>query len=72
MTNTLTPADYQSIHDFLEGQAGIRLGAGKEYLVTSRLGRLLPMFELAGYAATGGRAWRGRAPVGCRPRWSMR
>lgn len=47
---TLTPADYESIHDFLEGQAGIRLGAGKEYLVTSRLGRLLPMFGLAGYS----------------------
>jgi chemotaxis protein methyltransferase CheR len=50
VTNTLTPAEYESIHDFLEGRAGIRLGAGKEYLVTSRLGRLLPMFELAGYA----------------------
>lgn len=49
MTNILTPAEYQSIHDFLEGRAGIRLGAGKEYLVTSRLGRLLPMFDLAGY-----------------------
>ena len=47
--DTLTPGDYQSIHDFLEGQAGIRLGAGKEYLVTSRLGRLLPLFGLAGY-----------------------
>ena len=49
VTNILTPAEYQSIHDFLEGRAGIRLGAGKEYLVTSRLGSLLPMFDLAGY-----------------------
>lgn len=48
--NQLTSADYQSIHDFLESQAGIRLGAGKEYLVTSRLGRLLSRFDLAGYA----------------------
>ena len=50
VTDTLTPRQYQSIHDFLEGQAGIRLGAGKEYLVTSRLRRLLPLFDLAGYA----------------------
>jgi chemotaxis protein methyltransferase CheR len=50
-SNTLTSKDYQSIHDFLEVQAGIRLGAGKEYLVTSRLRRLLPMFDLSGYGA---------------------
>jgi len=50
-SNTLTPDDYRLIHDFLEGQAGIRLGAGKEYLVTSRLGSLLPMFDLSGYTA---------------------
>lgn len=49
MTSTLSAGDYQAIHDFLEEQAGIRLGAGKEYLVTSRLGRLLPAIGLAGY-----------------------
>ena len=49
--NTLTSQDYQAIHEFLEGQAGIRLGAGKEYLVTSRLARLLAKFGLRGYAA---------------------
>jgi chemotaxis protein methyltransferase CheR len=49
VSTALTKADYQSIHDFLEGQAGIRLGSGKEYLVTSRLGRLLPNLGLAGY-----------------------
>jgi chemotaxis protein methyltransferase CheR len=38
---SITPADYEAIHEFLERNAGIRLGAGKEYLVTSRLGRLL-------------------------------
>jgi len=46
----LSSADYASIHDFLEGQAGIRLGEGKEYLVTSRLGRLLPIFGLTAYS----------------------
>lgn len=49
MSNTLSASDYQAIHDFLESQAGIRLGEGKEYLVTSRLGRLLPNLGLHGY-----------------------
>ena len=47
---SIKPAEYQAIHDFLESQAGIRLGAGKEYLVLSRLGRLLAEFGLDGYA----------------------
>ncbi len=42
--------DYLAIHDFLERNAGIRLGAGKEYLVTSRLGRLLGSYGLSGFA----------------------
>ena len=46
---TLTAADYLALHDFLECQAGIRLGAGKEYLVVSRLGRLLSEFGLCGF-----------------------
>jgi chemotaxis protein methyltransferase CheR len=50
LNSALKPPDYQAIHDFLEGQAGIRLGAGKEYLVVSRLGRLLPHFGLRSYA----------------------
>ncbi|MCP5301026.1 MAG: methyltransferase domain-containing protein [Chromatiaceae bacterium] len=49
MSSALTPAQYRDIHDFLESQAGIRLGDGKEYLVTSRLGRLLPSLGLGGY-----------------------
>ena len=49
MTKQLKPADYEAIHEFLERNAGIRLGAGKEYLVVSRLGRLLPTFELSGF-----------------------
>ena len=48
--DSLTAAQYQAIHAFLESQAGICLGAGKEYLVLSRLRRLLPAFGLAGYA----------------------
>lgn len=44
MNKTLTPVQYEAIHDYLESQAGIRLGPGKEYLVVSRLARLLPSF----------------------------
>ena len=50
VAKTLTPIEYKAIHEFLESQAGIRLGAGKEYLVVSRLGRLLPTFGLSGYS----------------------
>ena len=49
VTKSLTPAEYQAIHDYLERQAGIRLGPGKEYLVISRLARLLPSFDLGGF-----------------------
>ena len=50
MTRQLAPGEYQAIHDFLERQAGIRLGQGKDYLVVSRLGRLLERFGLAGFS----------------------
>lgn len=50
MSVTMTADQYQAIHKFLEDQAGIRLGAGKEYLVSSRLGRLLGEHGLADYA----------------------
>ena len=50
VAKTLTPVEYKAIHEFLETQAGIRLGAGKEYLVVSRLGRLLPTFGLSAYS----------------------
>ena len=49
MTKQLKHADYEAIHEFLERNAGIRLGPGKEYLVVSRLGRLLPTYELADF-----------------------
>jgi len=47
----LTPAEYSAVRDFLEGQAGIRLGEGKEYLVTSRLGRLVGELKLESFSA---------------------
>jgi len=43
--------DYAAIHEFLELQAGIKLGVGKEYLVTSRLGRVLRQFDLGDFSA---------------------
>jgi len=47
----LSNADYRTVSEFLENQAAIRLGEGKEYLVTSRLGRLVREFELKDFAA---------------------
>lgn len=49
LTNTLKHEDYRTVCEFLERQAGIRLGDGKEYLVVSRLGRLLAAFDLPGF-----------------------
>lgn len=48
-SSQLAPEHYAAISAFLESQAGIRLGAGKEYLVTSRLTRLLDEFKLDGF-----------------------
>ena len=47
---TLTADQYQAIHGFLEQHAGIRLGSGKEYLVVSRLTRLLAQLKIADFA----------------------
>jgi chemotaxis protein methyltransferase CheR len=49
LANTLKQEEYRAICEFLEQQAGIRLGDGKEYLVVSRLGRLLSTFDLPGF-----------------------
>ncbi len=38
---SLQPADYVAFQSFLEQSCGIVLGAGKEYLVTSRLAKIL-------------------------------
>jgi len=46
----LTSQDYAAISEFLESQAGIRLGVAKEYLVSSRLVRLLETYKLASFA----------------------
>ena len=39
--SVLSAANYAAISEFLQNQAGIHLGAGKEYLVSSRLLRLM-------------------------------
>ncbi len=49
MAANLTADQYQAIHKFLEDKAGIRLGKGKEYLVSSRLGRLLDKDGMSDY-----------------------
>jgi len=46
---SLSADNYAAISRFLESQAGIRLGNGKEYLVTSRLNRLLAEFGLSDF-----------------------
>ncbi len=51
----LSAGQYQAIADFLERQAGIRLGIGKEYLVVSRLGHLLREHGLADFDALAAR-----------------
>lgn len=45
----LTPADYAAFQVFLEQSCGIVLGAGKEYLVTSRLNNILREQNFPGY-----------------------
>jgi chemotaxis protein methyltransferase CheR len=46
---SLSAESYTALHDFLEQQAGIRLGVGKEYLVTSRLGRVIRDHRLSNF-----------------------
>jgi chemotaxis protein methyltransferase CheR len=50
-SSKLSADDYAVIHDFLEKQAGIRLGQGKEYLITSRLGRVVRVHGLSDFAS---------------------
>jgi len=38
---SVSPADYQAFQQFLQKACGIQLGAGKEYLVSSRLSNLM-------------------------------
>jgi len=48
---SLKPADYAAFQGFLEQSCGIVLGAGKEYLVTSRLAKILRDNDFASYRA---------------------
>ena len=41
MTNNIAPDDYKKFKDFLEKACGITLGEGKQYLIISRLTKLL-------------------------------
>ena len=40
-SSPISPADYNDFQDYLQRACGIQLGAGKEYLVSSRLGGLM-------------------------------
>lgn len=51
MRHTISANDYADIQTFLEDQCGILLGVGKEYLVSSRLGRLLDQYQVADFNA---------------------
>ncbi|TPQ26673.1 CheR family methyltransferase [Methylomonas koyamae] len=46
---SISPADYQTIQQFLSQNCGIELGDNKQYLVKSRLQPLLAKFELSGF-----------------------
>lgn len=48
---TLTASDYSAFQSFLEKSCGIVLGTGKEYLVTSRLNRILKENNFNSYQA---------------------
>ena len=50
-SSSLTAADYAAFQSFLEKSCGIVLGAGKEYLVTSRLNNILKENSFSSYQA---------------------
>jgi len=50
MNSTISPAEYDQFKLFLEQACGIVLGEGKQYLITSRLTRLLRDEEMASIA----------------------
>jgi chemotaxis protein methyltransferase CheR len=43
---SISPTDYQAFQQFLQNACGIQLGAGKEYLVSSRLGSLMKSADI--------------------------
>lgn len=48
--NSLDPKDFNAFRDFLQKACGIDLGENKQYLVTSRLGRILIQHKLTSLA----------------------
>lgn len=50
MTATITENDYKAFRDCLEKASGILLGDNKQYLVTSRLTRLMNEYELESFS----------------------
>ena len=50
MTNTITTEDYQAFRTFLEEVSGIVLGDNKQYLVTSRLTKLIAENEIDSFS----------------------
>ena len=49
MTSTISPQEYEDFRKFLEKVCGIVLGDNKQYLVYSRLNRLLTAFKYASF-----------------------
>ena len=59
---TLTPGEYQEFQRFLQDACGIQLGAGKEYLVSSRLGSLMRHYAITSVGDLVRQARTGRNP----------
>ena len=55
MTSTITTEDYQAFRLFLEEVSGIVLGDNKQYLVTSRLTKLMKEHDVHSFSALMGR-----------------
>ncbi|HKJ76692.1 MAG TPA: protein-glutamate O-methyltransferase CheR [Gammaproteobacteria bacterium] len=49
MSGNISTEEYEAFRRFLEDACGIMLGDNKQYLVTSRLNRLMREFEIAGF-----------------------
>ena len=60
MTSNITPEDYKKFKDFLEKSCGITLGEGKQYLIASRLNKLLRDEKIASVSELLEAIWRGQ------------
>lgn len=58
----LSPGEYQEFQRFLQEACGIQLGAGKEYLVSSRLGNLMRHYAISSITDLLNQARTGRNP----------